>query len=114
MFKKKYRVGREAFAEVMKGGVRTSTPLFLIKYMRNKEEKDPPKYAVVVSKKIEKLAVNRNNFRRRTYYAIREIAKETIIQGKTYTILFFLRSSLRDVVFYNLKEDIRKVFREIS
>ena len=106
MLRSSHRVGRESFAEVMKGGYKISTPLFLVRYIKNNDRTF--RCSAVVSKKIEKTAVNRNNFRRRVYHAVHEIIKDGPFP-KAHTVIFFARVSLKKISFESLKSEIKDI-----
>lgn len=114
MLRSKNRVGRERFAEVMKNGARISTPLFLARYLKNSGDQRWFKLAVVVSKKISSKAVNRNNFKRRTRFATLEVIKEVHFPAEIYTIIFFIKRSLKEIGFKTLKSEVKKVFDVIA
>ncbi len=65
MFKKTERLNRAAFTEFFKVGRRFQSPSLTLVYIPNV----PFKTAVVVGKKVSKLAVERNRTRRRLYAA---------------------------------------------
>src|SRR3989344_2158276 len=111
MLRREHRVGRESFAEVMKGGYKISTPLFLVRYSKNNNKVF--QCSAVVSKKTEKKAVNRNNLRRRVYHVVHEIIKDGVFIKK-YTVIFFIKTNLKKIGFDSLKSGIREVFDRIA
>lgn len=114
MLKRKYRVGREDFAEVMKNGGKISTDPFFVRYKKNTNSKAPFRCSVIVSKKIASKAVDRNNFRRRVYNAINEAIKTLPANTKIGTVLFFVKCDLRKIVFDVLKSNVVKIFETIT
>lgn len=113
MLERKNRVGRGYFAEVMKGGSKISTPVFLVRY-RRQTTGQAFKCSVVVSKKIAKSAVDRNNFRRRVYAAINEIINTTPVCAGPYTAIFFVKSDLEKMSFNALKDVIKVILMSIN
>ena len=63
MLKSNERMTRQEFSAVFKEGQRTHTPFFQVIYIPQRDRK----VAVVVSKKVAKSAVRRNELRRRLY-----------------------------------------------
>ena len=113
MLERKYRVGREHFAEVMKGGIKISTLLFFVRYKRDTKAKNF-KYAVVVSKKVARNAVDRNNFKRRVYSVVEQSLNSSKSLLGPHTAIFFIKSSLKKITPPNLKTEVDKVFSLIK
>jgi RNase P protein component len=69
MLPKKGRVTKNVFHSINKEGKTFHTPLFLFSYIKNQS----CQYAFVAPKKVFKIAVLRNKFRRKGYNIIRSL-----------------------------------------
>ncbi len=103
MFPKKKRVTKKLFDEIIKKGSTFSGYFFNFRYINNK---DLPRYAFVVPKKISKKAVERNKLKRRGYSIIRE-----------YPILnsmgvFFYKKNGVKASFLDIKNDIVSILKK--
>lgn len=113
MFKRAQRVDRKLFAKLMKEGNKiSSSHFFIVRYKKN-EHKKGLKFSVVVSKKIESQAVNRNNVRRRVYHAIHDALGDPPTSLEMYDIIFFIKLNLKKINFETLKLEINKIFNTI-
>ena len=74
----------------------------------NKENKNY--LGIAVSKKSAN-SVYRNKIKRLIRENYRQI-EEKIITGKTYVIMWKKKSKIEDINYYNIKEDINKIFRK--
>lgn len=74
MFSKKERIPREIVKKVMSEGQKGYSELFLFKKLNN--NLDFNRYTIVVSKKVSKTAVGRNEVRRKIKSALKESLKE--------------------------------------
>lgn len=82
MFSRENRLSRSRdIQRVMRRGVSFSTPLFLIRYARSREEK--PRFSFIVSNKISKKAVIRNTIKRRLREVVRK-KKDLFPAGTDY------------------------------
>lgn len=113
MSKNKHKVNRELFTDVIKRGGRTSTSFFLIRYNNEDNNKDF-KFTIVIPKKIENKAVNRNSSKRRVYHAIKEVARQIEKPLKKYTVIFFTKCSLKKISFGSIKEDVEKALSKLN
>lgn len=66
--------GRLIVQTILKEGHKMECPLFIL--FKQKNQLGINRYAVIIGKKSEKLAVKRNLYRRRMYEAIRLVEKE--------------------------------------
>lgn len=83
-------------------------PLFSIKHTQNPRRKSY-RFAVVVSKKINKSAITRNRIRRRLYEAMRLM--ETDIKGPHDIVLTVFHDSIADESFEKLDKQLRMQLR---
>lgn len=96
MLKKRFKLKTSEFKEVFNLGKTSHSPIFVLKSMNNLIEY--PRFAVVVSKKISKKAVERNKIRRRFFHAIEELLP--LFKNKDY--IFILNSSCSDIQYKDL------------
>lgn len=103
MFKKQYKLNTSVFKEVFNFGKTVKTQHFLIKKKENNLEHS--RFAVVVSKKVAKKAVERNHLRRRTYFALKEAYK----QFPNADYVFILNSSAKDIQYKELVKSLQEI-----
>jgi len=100
MFSKKYRLPREVIDEIFKNKTKTSsTRSFLIKKQENTLEYS--RFAVIISKKIEKLAVGRHFSKRKVIKILKELAKESRAD-----FVVIVRNNLKDKTLEDLKKEL--------
>ena len=90
-------------AELLKNGELKKTPFFVVK----KEENglDHNRYAVVISKKLEKKAVRRNRKRRQIYEIVRVLEqKERVPSDPSYDRILLARSRVMKASFDELNQ----------
>ncbi len=100
MFKKRFRLHTSEFKEVFNFGKTTKTPLFLIKSRSNTLAYS--RFAVVVSKKISKRAVERNYLKRKFFHAL----KEHFSTWPIADYVFILNSSAKDIQYKDLLNNL--------
>ena len=96
MFKKQYRLNTSLFKEVFNFGKTHKEEFFLIKQKKNDIKHS--RFAVVVSKKIEKKAVKRNYLKRRVFAALKQVYKD--FPKADY--VFILNSGVKDIQYKEL------------
>jgi len=101
MFKKHLRLNTSEFKEVFNFGKTTRTPLFLVKTKQN--NLPFARFAVVVSKKISKSAVQRNHLKRRFIHALQE--EVTHFPASDY--VFILNSDVKDIQYKDLLSNLK-------
>jgi len=100
MLKKRLKLNTSEFKEVFNFGKTTKSPCFVLK---TKENSLPfARFAVAVSKKVSKKAVERNLIRRRFFHAI----EDSIESFDKQDYIFILNSSVKDLQY----KDIRNLF----
>ena len=103
MLKKRFKLNTSEFKEVFNFGKTIKTPLFLIKTKQNNLPYS--RFAVVVSKKISKKAVERNYIKRRCMSAIKEGVK---LKGN-FDCIFILNSSIKDIQYKDLLNNLQQI-----
>ncbi|MBL4694950.1 ribonuclease P protein component [Candidatus Gracilibacteria bacterium] len=101
MIAKKYRIPSNRIALIKAKGGESLTQLFIVRHMDSKEEYS--RYCVIVSLKISKKAVERNQLKRQTFEAIRTLIKE---KGEL--------KNIKDLIFIPKKQILNKNFQEIK
>lgn len=79
--------GHNSLTYVYRHGKNVRGPLMAIKYCPN-DKRDAYRLAVVVSKKVSKLAVDRNRIRRRIYEAVRLLEPHMAVQFDLVVTVF--------------------------
>jgi ribonuclease P protein component len=67
--------------------------------------------SVVVSKKIEKGAVQRNKIRRRLYDIVRKYHKENVVTG---VYIFLVKAPIVGITYATLKEEVQNIIARVS
>ena len=67
---------------------------------------------IAISKKIAN-SVQRNKIKRLVRENYRQI-EEKIVKGKTYVILWKKKASIENATYYNVKEDIDRIFKKAN
>lgn len=101
MFLKKKRVTKELFQTIMKDGGMLSGPLFVFRFISQKN----PQYAIVAPKSVAKRAVDRNNLRRKGYNALRGV----VLRGGAG--IFFYKKPGINASFKDIKDDIENLIK---
>lgn len=102
MFKKRHRLNTSEFKEVFNFGKSIKTSLFLVKIKEN--NKKYSRFAVVVSKKISKRAIERNYIKRKFYHALKEVS--SVFPKNDY--VFILNSEIKDIQYKDLMNKIKE------
>jgi ribonuclease P protein component len=105
MFPKTHRVPREIIQKVLFEGEKIQTELFLLRKMENKLKHS--RYAVVVSKKVEKLAVKRHYLKRIYKNILTNIYKDKK-QDKYLDLVFVLSKKNKEVEKTLIREELEK------
>jgi ribonuclease P protein component len=96
MFKKHYRLNTSEFKEVFTFGKTSKNQLFILKSHKN--QLTYSRFAVVVSKKIAKRAVERNYLKRKFIHALKEVSNTLPVSD----YVFILNSSIKDIQYKDL------------
>ncbi len=101
MLKKRFKLNTSEFKEVFNFGKTTRHSLFLLK---TKDNTLPySRFAVVVSKKIAKKAVDRNYIKRKFFHVIESI----LINYPKADYIFVLNSSVKDLQYKDLLNNLK-------
>ena len=103
MFKKRFRLNTSEFKEVFTFGKVSRNKLFLLK--KHPNQLTYSRFAVVVSKKIAKRAVERNYLKRRFVNALKTIS--TTLPVSDY--VFILNSDVKDIQYKDLLANIEHI-----
>ena len=103
MFKKTYRLHTSDFKEVFNFGKTIKAPLFLIKAKQNNLTHS--RFAVVVSKKLFKKAVERNYLKRKCMHALKEVYSTLPIND----YIFILNSGAKDIQYKDLITHLKNI-----
>lgn len=103
MFKKCFRLNTSDFKEVFNFGKTNKTSLFLIK--RKNNALGYARFAVVVSKKISKKAVQRNYLKRKFF----NIIKENLEHIPVADYIFILNSEIKDIQYKDLLNNFKHI-----
>ncbi|RCW41465.1 MULTISPECIES: ribonuclease P protein component [unclassified Halanaerobium] len=95
------------FKRVYKNGKSYATRNLVIYCLPTKLDKN--RYGFSVSKRVGK-AVIRNKIKRRLKEIVREFEKQ--YNFKAYDIIFIARNPIVDLDFYQLKRDVRRLYRK--
>jgi len=106
-----YRLrGRKSFAQVKKEGRLIRGPLFSLLILK-KEGEAGPRFGFVVSKRIDKRAVERNRIRRLLARAAREVLPEV---RENVQIVFLAKKSLKEADFKEVLGSLRRKLGEYA
>ena len=104
MFKKSRRVQKQLFPHILKKGKVYYSKHFTFRIVQkqgNREEK----VSFVVSKKVERSAVRRNQLKRRFYHAL----KENLVVLSSFIGVFFVKKGVRLLLFSEMKEELKSL-----
>lgn len=103
MLRQNRRLHRAAVHHVLKDGAFKKTPFFALRQRLNEENQH--RYAIVLSTKLEKSAVKRNQKRRQIYSAIAELEKNGAVPSQpSYDRVVLVRSTSLELDYQALKE----------
>lgn len=110
MLPKKYRLtGQQNFKKIAKKGKCFFIKELKIKYLKN--NLTHPRFAFVVSSKIDKRATVRNKIKRR----LREIVFQNLKKiKKNLDFLIIVKPEVKNLDFWQMKEILEKAFKKIE
>ncbi len=112
MFKFKNRLRKtKEIEQVMKLGKSRSGKFFGLKYMKNEIEE--PRFAIVISKKVHKSAVQRNRKKRQIREVLREFVKDGVLKTSNDYVIF-VQKQILDVDYNGIKQDLSDLFANFS
>ncbi len=112
VLKRNKRIGHRDNIEDIKENGHTIDGRFLIIRIR-KNELGENRYAVNVSKKVEKSAVKRNRIRRQIQEVIRLNEKSDIIPQKSLDIIIFARKSLMKLKYSEIEMAVLETIKKL-
>ena len=111
MLKKTQKLNRENFTTVFKQGKVCHSPHFSLRLI-SAQKNDNMRAAVVVSKKIEKQAVKRNQTRRRVYYALKKVLGSG--NHGNYWMIIIVKKSIRDISSETIQKEIEQLLKKVA
>ena len=108
MLDSKKKISAQEFDVFLKKGIKKTSKHFRISFIVSKN-KDYTKYAVVISKKIAKSAVERNKNKRKIYKIISQIYPQFL--DKKYVFIFIQKNILK-INENELKEEISLLLKK--
>lgn len=108
MISKTQRISTSQIAWLIRKGAKLSNEFFSVKFQLNK--KPNSRYSVVVSKKLLKLATDRNNLRRQLYEIVRNLSGP----DQPTDIMISLKPALLPLTFAQKQAQIASLLQQIS
>ncbi len=105
MLPKQKRITKDSFKSILLKGALYHADYFTLRTIPSEKEG----FAVSVSKKVAKGAVDRNRIRRRAYSVIRSLLHQ--IKSNSMSILS-AKSNAKDISFGSTREDIEKLLKK--
>lgn len=103
MLRRSKRINSSGVKLVLSKGANQKTPHFVFKRFKN--ELGWNRYAIVISKKVEKSAVKRNYKRRQIYHIFKEL---DVPSQSSFDIVLLAKKSLLTLSFQDLKDSIKQ------
>jgi ribonuclease P protein component len=109
---KKNRLSRALFDTLLKSGVSFHSQNLSLRVM--KPQKEPSRFSFVVSKKVSKSAVKRNQLRRRGYAVLGSILRKENKEKMNKTILgaFFFKKGGEKLSFEEIQNEIEFLLKK--
>lgn len=108
MIAKKYRIEREKISYILKKGKSYKSSLFIVRFKKNNKEN--PRFAVIISKKISAKAVIRNKLKRQIYEAIRNKLKTTEIK-ENLDIILIPKKTTKNYEYQEIEKDMESILQ---
>ncbi|MEK9159460.1 MAG: ribonuclease P protein component [Patescibacteria group bacterium] len=114
MLKRSKRIhGRPIIQALLKEGKSTPSSLFIL--IKQESPLPSTRYAVVVSKKLEKSAVKRNKKRRQVYEIIRMMEKESLVPSQpSFDIVLIARKPAVTASFDELQKALKALLTTLK
>ena len=103
------RIATDEFKEIMTRGKVFHSPLASLRYIVRRDD-TLPAFSVVVSKKVAKTAVKRNNIRRRMYDAL---GVYLTCFAHPVTIVAYPTTLIIEAPFQEIQKELKKVFEGV-
>lgn len=112
MLAKKNRLSRALFDTLLKSGVSFHSPNLSFRTLVS--QKEPSKFSFVVSKKVSKSAVKRNQLRRRGYAILQNTLKQEDKGKMNKTVLgaFFFKKGVEKLSFIEIQGEIEFLLKK--
>lgn len=109
MINKTQRISTFRAAWLLNKGAKFSNEFFSVKFLLNK--KDFNRYSVVVSKKIFKLATDRNSLRRQLYEALR-----TLTSGPNpgFDLMISVKPKINQLTFNEKQTQLKNLIEQVA
>ncbi|MDP3725751.1 MAG: ribonuclease P protein component [bacterium] len=105
MLKKKYKIKKTAFPEIVSKGKTFHSPHFTLRVLYKKEKAhNNPLFSFIVSSKVKRNATDRNLLKRRGYAIVAKTINDVSVQNNMYA--FFLKKGVGSLSFPEMKEEI--------
>lgn len=105
MLKKTYRLSKkDNISKIIQEGRKVVSPLFLVKILRNNA--DCNRFAVIVSKKVDKRSTKRNKCRRRIFEAIRNTK---FVTNDHMNIVILANKNALNAPYSDIKNEISRL-----
>lgn len=105
MLPKNKRISKDSFKSILLKGIPYHATNFTLRTLPSEKEG----FAVLVSKKVAKSAVDRNRIRRRVYSLLRDVLPNIKIVSKN---IISAKSGAKDLTFERQKEEIVGLFKK--
>lgn len=114
MLKRNKRIqGKPLIQALLKEGKSNSFPFFIL--IKQENGLDRTRFAVIVSKKLEKSAVKRNRKRRQIYEIIRILEKESLVPATPkFDIVLIARKPVPQASYDDLSRNLRSILTQLS
>jgi ribonuclease P protein component len=110
MIAKDFRLKRNQIDYLLDKGLSTNTRVFIVRYIQN--NKDFPRFCVIISKKIDNRATVRNQLRRQIYESIR--ITNLLKNLANLDIILIPKKAIISKSFAEIKEDISTLPSKIT
>ena len=104
MFKKSSRVQKQLFPHILKKGKVYYSKHFTLRIVQKQGNREG-KVSFVVSKKVERSAVRRNQLKRRLYHAL----KENLVVLSSFIGVFFVKKGAHLLSFSDIKNELAEL-----
>lgn len=108
MIGKNQRISKNRLAWLLKKSQKLNDEFFSVKFQLNKQGLN--RYSIVVSKKILKLATDRNLLRRQCYETLRLLK----LQNQSIDFVIFIKSTALKLDFAGLQQALSKIIEKIT
>lgn len=105
--------GKSIIQALLKDGTSIAHPFFIL--IKKENGLDRTRYAIILSKKLEKSAVKRNKKRRQIYEIIRILEKESLVPNQPhFDIVLIARKPVPQASYDDLNRSLREILTKLS